>query len=81
MGLLWGEAHFNLGIGEEAIKLQIIFAIIDTYISSSWLNAEPRFRSPETPCRYIIARVNESIYFFYHSRNITQKFIHESTIF
>ena len=23
-----------------------------------------RLRNPETPCRYIIARVNESIYFF-----------------
>ena len=40
-----------------------------------------RLGNPETPCRYIIARVNESIYFFYHSRNITKKFIHESTIF
>ena len=42
-----------------------------------------RLQNPETPCRYIIARVNESIYFlfFYHSRNITKKFGPLFTIF
>ena len=33
-----------------------------------------RLRNPETLCRYIIARVNESIYFFITLRNISKKF-------
>ena len=61
---------------KDKIQMKHVFG----RVSESELGAG-RLRNPETPCGYIIALDNESIYFFYHSKNITKKFIHEYTIF
>ena len=81
---LWPSLVWRLRCSPKSIQ-SLIKCMFKTRVSepepgASYKNR--RLRNPETPCRYNIARDNESIYFLnITKRNITKKFIHESTIF
>ena len=67
--LLQDNSYYCLVLKLQVSKLKIAIEIINYQCGRKSRVSEPeseagRLRNHETPCRYIIARVNESIYFF-----------------